>query len=254
LIRYDAREAAFYRQKLIERVKADVRDCYQCGNCSASCPAAFTFDHMPNQLMRMLQVGMVDEVLDSKAIQLCVQCLTCTGRCPRNINVAGIFEDLKTIVVAEERKVPEHVKTFNKVFMDAVALFGRLPEFYDMARFYVGTMNPKMALGNVGLMVPVLTRRKMPLVPRRAKGAAEVGRIYKKTMEIARKRAQAEASARACLAVDEAAARAGAKAAGAPCECGEVHAPGEVCGAGVSAGAGAGSGRSPAGVTDGEAA
>lgn len=244
MIRYDAREAAFYRQKLIERVQADVRDCYQCGNCSASCPAAFTFDYMPNQLMRMLQVGLVDKVLDSTAIQLCVQCLTCTGRCPRNIDVAGIFEDLKTIAVAQERKVPEHVKTFNKVFMDAVALFGRLPEFYDMARFYVGTMNPKMALGNVGLMIPVLTRRKMPLLPRRAEGAAEVGRIYKKAMRLAQQREQAEAKARAKLAVDEAAARAAVTAA--PCECGEVHAPGEVCGAAAGATRGA--------ATDGEAA
>ena len=242
MIRYDAREAAFYRQKLIERAQADVRECYQCGNCSASCPAAFTFDYMPNQLMRMLQVGLVDQVLDSRAIQLCVQCLTCTGRCPRNINISGIFEDLKTVVVAQERKVPEHVRVFNKTFMDAVALFGRLPEFYDMARFYMGTLNPKMALGNVGLMVPVMTRRKMPLIPRRSKGASEVGRIYKKTMKLAQKRAQAEVAARACLAADETAARAAAKAAhGAPCEpcpvCGGAATDGHTHGAGDGAGA-----------------
>jgi heterodisulfide reductase subunit C len=240
LIRYDAREAAFYRQKLIERAQADVRECYQCGNCSASCPAAFTFDYMPNQLIRMLQVGLIEEVLDSKAIQLCVQCLTCTGRCPRNINIAGIFEDLKTVVVAQDRKVPEYVKTFNGTFMGAVAMFGRLPEFFDMVTFYTRTLNPKMALGNIGLMVPVMTRRKMPLIPRRSKGAAEVGRIYKKTMKLAQKRARAEVAARACLAVDETAARAAAKAAhgapgGVPCECGQVHAAGEACGAATGA-------------------
>ena len=193
MIRYDADQAAFYREKLVKRVEADVRDCYQCGNCSAGCPAAFTFDYTPNQVMRMLQVGLVDKVLDSSAIQLCIQCLTCTARCPRNIDIAGIFEDLKTIATAQERDVPEHVKTFNKAFLSAVAKFGRLPEFYDMATFYVGTLNPKMALGNVGLMVPVLARRKMPLVPRRAKGADEVGRIYKKTMEKAKQREKAEA-------------------------------------------------------------
>jgi hypothetical protein len=57
-------------------------------------------------------------------------------------------------------------------------------------------------------------------------------------MKLARKREQAEAKARACVAIDETAARAAAKAAhGAPCECGQTHAPGEVCGAGVGAGA-----------------
>jgi len=224
LIRYDADQAAFYREKLVKRVEADVRDCYQCGNCSAGCPAAFTFDYTPNQVMRMLQVGLVDKVLDSKAVQLCIQCLTCTARCPRNIDIAGIFEDLKTVATAQERDVPEHVKTFNKTFMDAVARFGRLPEFYDMAMFYVGTLNPKMALGNVGLMVPVLARRKMPLVPRRAKGADEVSRIYKKTMEMARAREQAEATARAKAAEAAKAAKAAAAAqTGAPAHGAAAH-------------------------------
>jgi heterodisulfide reductase subunit C len=215
LIRYDADQAAFYREKLVKRVQADVRECYQCGNCSAGCPAAFTFDYTPNQVMRMLQVGLVDRVLDSKAVQLCVQCLTCTARCPRNIDIAGIFEDLKTMATAQERDVPEHVKTFNKTFVSAIARFGRLPELYDMVTFYVGTMNPKMALGNVGLMVPVMTRRKMPILPRRSKGAAEVARIYKKTMERAKQYEKAEAKARQQAAESAKAAEAARAAAAA---------------------------------------
>ena len=217
MIRYDANEAARYRGRLLEEVEADVRDCYQCGNCSASCPAAFTFDYMPNQLMRMLQVGLVDKVLDSKAIQLCVQCLTCTGRCPRNIDVAGIFEDLKTVATAQGRDVPEHAKTFNEAFMGAVARFGRLPELYMMGMFYLGTMNPKMAMGDAGLAVPMLAKGKMQIVPRRSKGADEVGRIYKKTMAKARAREKAntEAAAREAAAAAQAAqATAAAGAAG----------------------------------------
>jgi heterodisulfide reductase subunit C len=204
LVRYDAREAAFYRQKLVQRVQADVRDCYQCGNCSAGCPAAFTFDYTPNQIMRMLQVGLVEPVLDSAAIQLCVQCLTCTERCPRNIDIAGIFEDLKTIATAQERRVPEHASTFNKAFMGAVARFGRLPELYMMGMFYLGTRNPKMALADVGIAFPLVTRRKMQFLPRRAKGASEVSRIYKKAMSQARKREKAEVKARAQAAAAEA--------------------------------------------------
>jgi len=197
---------------LIRRVEADTRDCYQCGNCSAGCPAAFTFDYTPNQVMRMLQVGLVDRVLDSKAVQLCVQCLTCTARCPRNIDIAGIFEDLKTIATAQEREVPEHVKTFNKAFVNSIARFGRLPELYDMVTFYAGTMNPKMALGNVGLMIPVVTKRKMPFIPHRSKGADEVSRIYKKTMEKARAYEKAEAAARENAAAEAAKAAAAARA------------------------------------------
>jgi heterodisulfide reductase subunit C len=195
LIRYDAAQAALYREKLIKRVQADVRDCYQCGNCSASCPAAFTFDYTPNQVMQMLQVGLVDEVLESRAVQLCVQCLTCTARCPRNIDIAGIFESLKIAATAQGREVPEYAETFNKAFMAAVARFGRLPEFYMMGMFYLGTMRPKMAMGDAGLAIPLVIKGKMKFIPRKSKGADEVSRIYKKTMEGARAREKADAGA-----------------------------------------------------------
>lgn len=194
MIRYDAPTAAAYRERLKERVEADVRDCYQCGNCSAGCPAAFSFDYTPNQIMRMLQVGLVERVLESKALQLCVQCQTCSARCPRDIDIAGILEDLKTVATAQGRDVPEHVKTFNEAFIGSIARFGRLPELYSMAMFYMGTMNPKMAMADVGLMRPMVTKGKMKFVPRRSKGAAEVGRICKKTMERARAKEKAAAN------------------------------------------------------------
>lgn len=206
MIRYDANEAAFYREKLVKRVQADVRDCYQCGNCTAGCPAAFTFDYTPNQIMRMLQVGLVDQVLESKALQLCVQCLTCSARCPRNIDIAGIIEGLKTIAFAQEREVPEHVKTFNNAFLGTVARFGRLPEFFMMAMFYTGTMNPKMVLGDMGLVPPMVTKGKLKFVPKRAKGADEVSRIYKKALEQAKAREKAELAARRAAAARASAA------------------------------------------------
>lgn len=186
MVQYDEKLAAVYRDRLMARVDSDVRDCYQCGNCTAGCPAAFAFDYTPNQIMRLLQVGLIDRVLDSKSVQLCVQCLTCTSRCPRNIDIAGIMEDLKTVATAQERDVPEHVKTFNEAFMGSIARFGRLPELYSMAMFYMGTLNPKLAMGDVGLMKPMVGKGKMKFVPRKAQGADEVDRIYKKAMQRAK--------------------------------------------------------------------
>jgi heterodisulfide reductase subunit C2 len=195
VIRYDAQQASLYREKLIERVQTDVRDCYQCGNCSAGCPAAFTFDLAPNQIMRLLQVGRVDEVLDSKAVQLCVQCLTCSARCPRKVDIAGIIEDLKCVAAAQGRQVPEHVKTFNKAFIDSIARFGQLPEMFMMAMFYLGTRNPMSAMGDAGLAIPLVIKGKARFIPKKAKGAEEVGRIYAKAMEKARARERSAPSA-----------------------------------------------------------
>jgi hypothetical protein len=97
--------------------------------------------------------------------------------------------------------------------MGAVARFGQLPELYMMATFFIGAMNPKMAMGDVGLAIPMVIKGKMQFIPRRAKGADEVSRIYKKTMEKARAREKAEAKATASAA--KAAAKASKAAAAA---------------------------------------
>lgn len=179
MIRYDTQEAAEYRERLLRRVRADVTACYQCGNCSAGCPAAFTFDYAPNQVMRMLQVGMVDQVLKSSAIQLCVQCLTCTARCPRNIDVAGIFEDLKTVAVAHDVKVPEDAAVFNRVFLENIARYGRLTEAFMLLRY---NLLSKHLLNDAELGLPMVTKGKVEILPKKAVGADEVGRIYRKAM------------------------------------------------------------------------
>jgi heterodisulfide reductase subunit C len=182
LIRYDAAEASTIRAKIVADVQTDVAECYQCGNCSAGCPAAWTFDYAPNQIMRMLQVGLVDEVLQSKAVQNCIQCLTCSARCPRQIDIAGIFEELKTIVVARGVDVPEDAKTFNRLFLENLAKYGRLSEAMFLVRFNLSVLKP---MNDSSLGLPMVQKGKLEL-PHKAKGADEVGRIYKKAMEKAK--------------------------------------------------------------------
>ena len=41
----------------------DIKNCYQCGKCSAGCPIAADMELIPNQVIRLLQLGLVDEAL-----------------------------------------------------------------------------------------------------------------------------------------------------------------------------------------------
>jgi heterodisulfide reductase subunit C2 len=183
LIRYDAQEAAAFREELLKRVKTDVSACYQCGNCSAGCPAAFTFDYAPNQVMRMLQVGMVEQVVASRSVQMCVQCLTCTARCPRNVDIAGIFEDLKTIAALKGLDASENAATFNRTFLENIARYGRLSEAAFLLRFNVAIRRP---FNDADLGRPMLSKRKIEPLPKKVEGSDEVGRIYSKSLEKAR--------------------------------------------------------------------
>ena len=58
----------------------NVSTCYQCGNCSAGCPAGFVYDLQANQIMRGVQLGLKDQVLNSRSIWMCLSCSTCSLR------------------------------------------------------------------------------------------------------------------------------------------------------------------------------
>lgn len=68
--------------------------CNQCGKCSAGCPVAFSMDILPNQVIRMAQLGIVD-VLDSQTIWTCAACLTCVSRCPKGIDLPRVMEAMR---------------------------------------------------------------------------------------------------------------------------------------------------------------
>ncbi len=80
--------------------------CYQCGKCSAGCPEVSQMDILPNQIIRLAQLGQKEELLASKAIWLCASCMTCNTRCPKGINIAEVIEAVRLILL---RKRKDHI-------------------------------------------------------------------------------------------------------------------------------------------------
>lgn len=81
--------------------------CYQCGKCSAGCPAVSQMDILPNQVIRLAQLGLKDELLKSKSIWICASCMTCNARCPKGVNIAEVMEALRVILL---RKREDYLK------------------------------------------------------------------------------------------------------------------------------------------------
>ncbi|MHB1160744.1 MAG: 4Fe-4S dicluster domain-containing protein [Chloroflexota bacterium] len=73
--------------------------CYQCGKCSAGCPAVSAMDLLPNQVIRMVQLGQEEEVLRSRTIWLCASCVTCASRCPKGVDLSRVMDALRLIVL-----------------------------------------------------------------------------------------------------------------------------------------------------------
>lgn len=120
----------------------DVKSCYQCGKCSAGCPIAADMELPPNQVMRLLQLGLVDDALRSRTIWLCASCETCTTRCPREVDLAAVMDALRNIALREGVRSPERVVPFfNRIFLSLVKRYGRVYEMELIGRFNTGTFN-----------------------------------------------------------------------------------------------------------------
>jgi heterodisulfide reductase subunit C len=89
-------------RKVAEISGENFYNCYQCGNCSAGCPSAAEMDLLPNQVVRCLQLGLVDEVKYCHSMWVCASCLMCHARCPKGVDIAKIMEALRMIRLRED--------------------------------------------------------------------------------------------------------------------------------------------------------
>lgn len=102
---------------LVERESGeDLSKCYQCGNCSGSCPVSFAMEIAPSQVIRMIQLNQRETVLRSNVHWLCVSCLQCASRCPKCVNLARIMEALRRLSFRQGVE-PIQVKSLSDAFL-----------------------------------------------------------------------------------------------------------------------------------------
>ncbi len=75
-------------------------NCFLCGTCTAGCPvSALKADYNPRRIMRMILLGMEQEVLSSPQLWQCSQCHTCVAHCPQDVRFADIIRVLRELAV-----------------------------------------------------------------------------------------------------------------------------------------------------------
>lgn len=167
-------------QKFIHQVESisgqKISNCYQCGKCTASCPANFMMDFTPNQIMRLIQIGQKDQILNSDSIWICLSCITCTARCPRKIDIASVFNALRIISRREKRPVSiKNVKLFFDLVLSSIKNHGRLNEVPLLLNY---NLRSGKLLNDADLASSILGRGKIHLRSKRVKGIKEIRQIF----------------------------------------------------------------------------
>jgi quinone-modifying oxidoreductase, subunit QmoC len=117
-----------------------LRECIQCGTCSAVCPLSAYMDDTPRQLIAMTRAGMKDEVLGSLSIWVCAGCYACTAACPKEIPITDMMYALKRTAIREG----VHPRRFGtavlaRVFVGSVDRWGRNTESRLAMNLYLKT-------------------------------------------------------------------------------------------------------------------
>jgi heterodisulfide reductase subunit C len=94
-------------KKVVEVSGQNINLCYQCGKCSAGCPMSFAMDLLPNQIMRLVQLGLEEDIANSKTVWLCASCLTCTARCPKGVDLSRVMETLRLLTLRKNKDYVE---------------------------------------------------------------------------------------------------------------------------------------------------
>jgi len=105
----------------------ELRKCFACGTCTAGCPIREVDNrYNPRRIIRMVLLGMKDEVLTSDFVYLCANCYTCQERCPQGVRISEIMRVLKNMAVEQGYVHPSF-----KMQIEALKKYGRLYEIEE---------------------------------------------------------------------------------------------------------------------------
>lgn len=163
-----------------EKVKA----CMQCGTCTGSCANSSAMDCTPRQLWRMVQLGLKDEIFNSKTFWLCSSCYYCTLRCPRGLKLTETMGALKRLAVAEGRIKEKKSIRFYRTFLDNVRRYGRVREMDMMTRYFISLKNPITPMTFTPLGVKLMFKGKISAQMPNFFGVGKMDAIYRKVQEL----------------------------------------------------------------------
>jgi heterodisulfide reductase subunit C len=138
-------------------------------------------DYYPDRLIRLLQLGLKNEVLRSKTIWVCTACETCVTRCPNEIDIPKLMDYLKQMALEEGAAIYDRerdIAIIHRIFLEQVRKRGRIYELSLIGRFKQQTFN-FFSDANLGWQM-FKKKRLAVLPPRKIRGIYEIRKAFSK--------------------------------------------------------------------------
>ncbi len=89
------------RNQLIQFGIGDWNACYHCGTCTAMCPLSEDGSLFPRKEIRLMQMGLKDQLESSVEPWLCYYCGDCSKTCPRDANPGELMMSLRRYLTSK---------------------------------------------------------------------------------------------------------------------------------------------------------
>ena len=169
-------------QAVLAGLRETVGACMQCGTCTASCPNEFAMDVSPRRMWRMIQFGMLDEILESRTFWLCSSCYMCTLRCPRGLKLTSAMGALKRLARLDGSPRARKNGAFYEAFMADVEANGRVQEASMMNGYFLRRRDPTLPLSFIPLGLKMLSKGKLHLPSHAQRG--RLGPMFAKARQM----------------------------------------------------------------------
>ncbi|MDJ0819404.1 MAG: 4Fe-4S dicluster domain-containing protein [Desulfobacterales bacterium] len=166
LIDISRRDSSFV-DRIKRRSGVNLDLCWHCHSCAGGCPFVTAMDYPPNRVIRLVQLGLKKEALESSGIWICVGCNTCSVQCPNAIDIPAVNDALREMAIEEGVAVAEpNILAFHREVLNSIERYGRTHKFEIMLRYKLRRRDwfSDMAVG-----LKMFAKRKLELLPSRSR-------------------------------------------------------------------------------------
>ena len=177
VINLDDLDSSFSKE-VVNRSGVALNSCLHCLSCSGGCEFSKNMDFFPNQIIRMVQLGLKEKALSSSGIWICVGCNTCSIQCPMGIDISTITDVLCQIALEKGVVIAEpHILKFHEEVLNSISRHGRTHKLEIMFRY---KMYKKDWFSDMGVGIKMLKKRKLDIFPSKVSKPIEIKKLFHK--------------------------------------------------------------------------
>lgn len=163
-------------EEVKRRSGEDINLCWHCQTCAGGCPFVSAMDYPPNRVIRLAQLGLRKEALESSGIWICVGCNTCSVQCPNAIDIPAVNDALRQMAMEAGVQIAEpNILAFHQEVLNSIQRYGRTHKLEIMLRY---KLRRRDWFTDTTVGLKMFAKRKLELLPSRSKDMKTIKGLF----------------------------------------------------------------------------